>query len=355
VDYLASNRIAKFDDWLGQISRSEHPTLFFDHTLLPHNPLLYTTSGKRYRVSAHEPIPGVPHAASFADPWFVRQGQQRYLMQVELVDAMVGRMEARLKAQGLWNRATVVITADNGEGWGHLDSDPHRIDQRTLAQIVQTPLIFKAPGQRHGGYSDKRVRVTDLLPTLARLSHVKLGGVAGRSFLGPGADKIPAGPIRAYDDRGRVYHFTGRSLDRQIKADVAQRIAIFGQHTRDLFHIGPQPGLLGRPVSGLRVTEARNLRGTLGPQPQLQHVDRKAYVVPTHLVGSVQGKAARRGVPIAAAVNGTIAATGRMARVRGSAKIWVSLMIPESALRDGRNEVRLFLLRRDGLARIRLG
>ena len=355
VDYLASNRIAKFDDWLRQINRPTHPTLFFDHTLLPHNPLLYTPSGHRYRVGSHEPTPGFPHAASFADPWFVRQGQQRYLMQVELVDALVGRMEARLKAQGLWDRATVVITADNGEGWGHLDSDPHRIDKRTLAQIVQTPLIFKAPGQQHGGYSDKRVRVTDLLPTLARISHVKLGNVAGRSFLGRGANKIPAGPIRAFDDAGRVYRFTGDSLDRQIKADVDKRIAIFGQHTRDLFRIGPQPDLLGQPVSGQHVTEARGLRGTLGPEPQLQHVDKKAYIVPTHIVGTVQGKTARRGVPIAVAVNGTIAATGRMARVRGSSRIWVSLMIPESVLRDGRNDVRLFRLRGDGLSRIRLG
>lgn len=355
VNYLASNRIARFDEWLRQINRPQHPTLFFDHTLLPHNPLVYTPSGKRYRVGGHEPIPGFPHKPSFADPWFVRQGQQRYLMQVELADALVGRMEARLKAQGLWDRATVVVTADNGEGWGHLDSDPHRIDKRTLAQIVQTPLIFKAPGQRRGGYSDKRVRVVDLLPTLARLAHLPTGGMAGRSFLGPGASRIPAEPIRAFNDDGRVYRFTGRSLERQIRANVASRIAIFGQHTRNLFRIGPEPALLGQPVSGQKVGVARNLRGTLGPQPQLAHVERSGYIVPTHLVGSVRGKAARRGLPIAVAVNGTIAATGRTARLRGSSRNRVSLMIPESALQDGRNQVRLFLIRRGGLARVRLG
>src|SRR3954453_14956386 len=216
VDYLASDRVARFDAWLRELDRPRHPTLFFDHTLLPHNPLLYTPTGKRYRVGRHEPIHGLGHSPSFGGPWLVRQGQQRYLMQVELVDELVGRLMARLKATGLWNRATVVITADNGEGWGHLESDPHRIDRRTLAQIVQTPLILKTPGQRRGGYSDKRVRVVDLLPTIARLSHVPLGRVAGHSFLGAGASSIPAAPIRAYDDAGRVYQFTGPSLDRRI-------------------------------------------------------------------------------------------------------------------------------------------
>ena len=82
---------------------------------------------------------------------------------------------------------------------------------------------------------------------------------------------------------------------------------------------------------------------------------RRGPVVATHLVGTVQGRGARRGLPIAVAVNGTIAATGQTAQLRGSSRTWVSLMIPESSLRDGRNEVRLFVVRPDGLARVRLG
>jgi Sulfatase len=352
---LTHGRVARYEAWLRALRRTARPTLAFDHLLLPHGPQQFSPSGHRYRDRPGEAIPGLNGTPSFGDPWLVRQGEQRYLMQMELVDALVGRLEARLRAIGLWDRAVVVLTADNGEGWGHLGSDPHRIDRRTVSEIVQTPLILKQPGQRRGGYSDRRVRTIDLLPTLGRLAHVGVGRVAGRPFVGPGANRIPAAPIVALDDLGHRYELTPRAFAQGIRASIRRRIGVFGQHTRDLFAIGPSPGLLGRPVSALRVGSARGYGVGLEPRDALRHVSFRHSVVPSQLTGVLRGPRARRRMPFAIAVNGRIAATGRTARLAGSRRIWVSAMIPESSLRAGANTVEVFLLDGGTLRRVRGG
>ena len=51
---------------------------------------------------------------------------------------------------------------------------------------------------------------------------------------------------------------------------------------------------------------------------------------------------------VAVAVNGRIQATGRSFRLRGRPYEYYSLLMPEEALRPGRNEIELFEVRPDG-------
>jgi hypothetical protein len=347
-------RIARYRDWLGQIRPRSRPTFFFQHLLLPHGPAQYNPSGTRYNPYVHEEIPGLNQTPSFGDPWFVRQAWQRYQMQVLLVDRLVGELVARLKAQGLYDRSLIVVTADNGEGFGHAGSDPHRIDNRTAVEVAATPLIVKRPGQRTGAYVRRHVRTADVVPTLGRLAGVSVGPTAGRPFYGPGAGRIPSG-VAVRDDRGRVRRWSLGTYERLLRLAVRRRIAVFGEGAGGLtrlYRAGPQSGLVGRSAASLNALAAKGTSWKLSDPKRFRRVSPGGPFVPTHVIGTVKGLKA--GTPVAVAIDGVIAGTGRVAASKASRARWVSVLVPESALRAGDNAVSLYVLGGPGPRRVAL-
>ena len=90
----------------------------------------------------------------------------------------------RLRKKGIYDRALVVIPADNSESFLKLGHNRHIADAATAADIASTPLLIKLPGQHRGRYSDLHVRAIDLLPTIADALDVRIPWpVDGRSFL----------------------------------------------------------------------------------------------------------------------------------------------------------------------------
>jgi hypothetical protein len=80
----------------------------------------------------------------------------------------------------------------------------------------------------------------------------------------------------------------------------------------------------------------------------LRNVSRSHAILPTRLAGRLRGGPVGELRDVAAAVNGRIAAVGRSFRLNGRPTEFFSLMVPESALRAGRNSVRLLEVRSDG-------
>src|SRR4051812_25565597 len=74
---LASGRIQRFRNWVGLMTPQKRPTLWWTHLMLPHGPLQYGPSGRRYNPFPTEEIPGLNDWPSFGDAWFVRQAWQR--------------------------------------------------------------------------------------------------------------------------------------------------------------------------------------------------------------------------------------------------------------------------------------
>jgi len=124
--------------------------------------------------------------------WLVNQSYQRHLLQVGFTDRLLGWVLDRLRSTGLYDRSLIVVTADNGEGFGRLGNG-HEINRANAGDIALTPLIVKLPGQRTGRLLGRHVRTIDVLPTIARIAHVRLPrGVQGRSVFGPAARRIPS-------------------------------------------------------------------------------------------------------------------------------------------------------------------
>jgi Sulfatase len=107
-------RPARFADWLEAIDSSRRPTLYFKHVLLPHVPWEYLPDGRRYSTDPHGNIHDSTDERSFGDRWLLEQAYQRHLLQARYTDALLGALLDRLRDKGIYDRALVVITADNG-------------------------------------------------------------------------------------------------------------------------------------------------------------------------------------------------------------------------------------------------
>ena len=167
-----NNRPAQFDRLLDQIKRQRgRPGLFFLHTALPHIPWQYLPDGRQY-VNAGPDYPGLTNEEWSDDPFAWRLGMQRHLLQTAFADRMIGRLLARLKADGVYDRAMVVVTADHGVSFrrGQSRRGPNPVN---FSDIASVPLVIKYPDRQGGRVDDSLVRTIDIVPTIAAELGVK--------------------------------------------------------------------------------------------------------------------------------------------------------------------------------------
>ena len=128
----------------------------------------------------HTPYAPEPAFASYPDP---------YDGEVATADAIVGELLDGLKAQGVYDKAIVILLSDHGEGLRDHGEQEHGIF--LYREALQVPLILKLPGGRHAGAAvASPVALVDVLPTLLALAGAPVP---------PGIDGIP---LPAADDPG---------------------------------------------------------------------------------------------------------------------------------------------------------
>jgi hypothetical protein len=331
-------RPARFDQWLQTIDGKVDRTLYFKHVLLPHVPWQYLPSGQSYRRHAQEYIPGINGPPSFGDNWLLQQGYQRHVMQVGLVDTMIGQLVARLKQVGVYDKALIVITADNGESFLHPNHDRHVADAVTFTDIASTPLLIKLPNSDKGGYDDRHVRTFDIVPTVADAAGLEMPWkVDGHSVLEHG-DSSPVAVYREQGMKGRVFRTSLANYERARRAALRRKSQLF---SHGLYGIGPRPDLIGKPVDSLAGTLVP-AQATLNSElsEALETVDTKSSFIPANLAGRISGLP--RGIPLALALNGKVAAVGWTAQLKGDKAVYFSFFAPPEAFQDGRNSARVY-------------
>jgi hypothetical protein len=334
-------RPERFADWVASIDSSRAPTLYFKHLLLPHVPWEYLPDGRRYSTDPHGNVHGASDEHSFSDRWLLEQGYQRHLLQAGYTDTLLGALFDRLRERGIYDRALIVVTADNGESFLKSGHNRHIADSATAADIASTPLFIKLPGQRRGRYSDLHVRSVDLLPTLADALDVRIPWpIDGRSFLrsdyveDPQVVVFPQG-----DGPPPPVRMSLEQYERDAAATLAAKRRLFGH---GIYAVGPEPELVGRLAPVAPATSA--LRAQIDQPGRLANVDTRSTFVPSQITGRLTGAGARAGLPVAVAVNGRIAATGWSAQLSDDPGVILSFMVPPKVLRDGRNEARVYLI-----------
>ena len=103
------------------------PTLYFLHSLLPHEPYLLLPSGKFYGPTQN--LTGLLHGERWTtEALAVDLSYQRHLMQVRYADQLLGKLMERLRTVNIYEKSMLVVTADHGASFrpGDLFKKPTR-------------------------------------------------------------------------------------------------------------------------------------------------------------------------------------------------------------------------------------
>ena len=337
-----------FMEFVNGIDSTEQPTLYFLHNLLPHSRYEYLPSGKTYRTDRR--LYGLdPRGTWHDDEWVVLQAYQGHLLQVGFVDTLIGRLLARLKEVGLYDRSLIVVTADHGVSF-HVGDKRRTLTQTNFQDILPVPLLIKAPYQREGEINDRHVESTDILPTMADILGMDIPWpVDGHSALDPSvAEQRQKVIYSVYAKRKkRFLTFPATSLDARHVA-WERKLTLFGSGaiSEKLFKIGPYGDLVGRRVADVAVGGDAEVKLGLYLPTLFAHVQPNSAFVPAHIMGYVRsGWDVEAPLSLAVAINGTIRATTRTYTfpLAGKRKVW-SAVVEESSFHAGQNEVEVFVI-----------
>jgi len=336
---LNRGRPARFEEWIDAIEPGGRPSLNLKHTLLPHVPWQYLPSGRLYRRAPNDAIPGLSNEA-YEDQGQLNVLLQRHYLQTGFTDLLLRRLWDKLKRGGMWDDALIVVMADHGVAFPH-DRQRRRLTRETAAEIAPIPLLIKAPGQKRGKVDDAWVETIDILPTMFDIleldPRVRMDGESAFSEEVQNRDELRFLIRNTFE----VLRIPAPVFERERQAVVDRNLRLFGtgrEGPERIYRIGPNQELIGRPASAA----GDRLPVELSYASEYERVDPDSGYVPTHVVGRVQGDA-DPGRDIAVAVNGTIAAVGNTFTLAvGDEGELVSVMVPESAFREGRNEVEVF-------------
>ena len=323
-------RLALFEDFAAGLDGSPR-TLSYAHFMLPHLPWELLPSGRRYDDGD---VPGFEVTRWAENRFLVEQGYQRYLLQLGFADRLLGRLLNRLRATGLYDRALVIVTADHGASFQPGDRRRAFVESN-LEDVVFVPLLVKSPGQTERRTVDDPVQTVDILPTVAETLGARVPWkVDGESLFEPR-------PRERYTFVGDDGRFTADPAALAARRDeaVQRQERLFG---RGLYRIGPNAELVGKRVGELDVSSSGTASADLAQADELRAVDPSSGYVPARLTGVISG-AGTAGRHLAVAVGGTIAAVAESYELAGAERF--SVLVPESALTQGANQVELFWVR----------
>lgn len=343
-----NQRTEQFDHFLDCLQPSRRPMLYFTHLALPHLPWCFLPSGKQYKeygdIVRDRPNQPLCYGAFGkdetwgADDLAIAQSYQRYLLQVGYVDHSVGRLVARLKESGLYDKCLLILVADHGVSFRQ-NLSRRAASGGNLADIMSVPLLIKRPGEHEGTISDRNVETIDVLPTIADVLGLKL------PYQPDGASAFSPEPERAekvfYNDKEQLRE--DASFESKY-ATLQEMLARFGTGATPeaLYRIGPNAGLLGRNLDELDTTAKTDVQLRL-EYPASFRVDESSPLLPCLLEGKLQAPAGDQPVELAIAVNGVIRAVTRTYALPDLKDTWTAI-VPETALLPGENDVQIFVV-----------
>jgi hypothetical protein len=362
---LAGNgRPARLHAWIGSMHKRAQPTLYVQHALFPHEPWLYLPSGRQSRPSGEDPIKGVNKPGGFDDPVLTLHARQRHLLQAGFVDRQIGLLLDRLRRTGLLDEALLVVVADHGYAFEVGVKERRQVSESNIDEIAPVPMFVKAPGQRGGRIDDSFVRNLDVMPTIADLLNVKIGHRTDGHSAFSAASRARTEVSMPKRDFSRVVSIDGGELVRRRQANRqrwaqlygtgALSTVLYGDPWASVYRIGPNQDLLGQRVGSLAIAKAApGVGAVMANAGLLDSVGDDEPIVPTRVTGHIEGSGTNAIRELAVSVNGRIAAVGRSFRLSPRRPEFFSLLVPEDALREGANDVRLYEVR-DGARLVQL-
>jgi hypothetical protein len=346
---------ARFASWLQRIDADESaPQLSFLHLLAPHRPWRLDAQGNAYVSTESEPT-GLGRYAWLERPGAVITQRQRHLEMTRYVDSLVTALQRRLTQLGIWDSATVVVTADHGIGL-QAGAPLRYYDDRVAAQVIGVPLFVHAPTMVDGAIVAMPAQTIDVVPTVAAALGVQIPwSVDGRDLHHPPSNRTrhvfeiqePA------DSRGnRDYRLiavdVSSHLEDQLSAARMWRAAEGG--ALGSWMIGPRAELLGRRASDFEIDEsAPTVLTTSDKSVGGQSATNGSGATRALLVGELEGNV-EPGTTLVIAVEGVVVSTATIDDDDG--RLVVSAFIPPARLQRSGLDIDYYVDRGDHLATV---
>lgn len=331
ADIVAPASMPRADEFIRSITPSNGSRLDYGHIMLPHQPWDYV--GPRGLVTPR----GEKFYGKWPDAAIATTAKQQHLLTLQSADTTLGRIVARLKRIGEYERSILLVTADHGASF--VPGEPNRTaTRRNFPDIVWTPLFIKNAGQTEGSVTDRPVDSIDVLPTLRALLELPADpDLPGRSLTLPPDGPRPRVKVATTDDGGPGTTLTF-DRDAGFRAVIGSRGWPGDPADPDrLLGVGPYAGIVGRPVSSFPTTDAP--AGRIPPR-LVRRVDPTAAEQPwLGLRGRPFGPGVRH---VAVAVNGRIAGLGLVPESPRGRRVGVDITLDPTAFAAGTNEVRTF-------------
>jgi hypothetical protein len=338
---LRYDQVRRADTFMRSINVGDRqPTLYFLHLLLPHSPWKYLPDGRVYNSGSQK----VPELDRGVWPTAVQQvNQQRQLVQLAYTDRLVGKLIDRLKQQGLWDKALVLMTADHGVGFVP-GNTTRGLGSRNAPGLMWVPMFIKAPHQTQGRIDDRNWEHVDLLPTLADMVGLSIPWkVDGFSQVGP--------PRRQRTDK-TFYNHPGDLLIRpgppnfqKVLEGVTDTLVRahqngergfyqFGAYADWIYKSPREIGQVGGSPVAVKITDW-DLFDTIDPD---------SPVVPSLVAGKVTSGTPPAGSVMVIAVNGRIGATpGFYSQELDAPAAWFVGLVPDFLYKAGPGQPQLQL------------
>ncbi len=328
-------------DWVQRlingIDSDAPPTLHYAHLEAPHVPWKTNPTGTHYqRPEEYTEVEGVEGDGRWStDPRPALIGFQRHLFQTGFLDAVLGRLFARLDETGSWDRALVVVVADHGASFvpGEHRRWPYEDNRDDLYRV---PLFIKYPGQDEGRTVDTPVYGIDILPTIVDALGIDTDWeFDGVSLLDVGERHRPHQAIWWCCSRDGASTELGVLFDQVARnhtwvPDQTSWQAVAGA--------GPHSALVGEDAGSLQVIESESVKWSLDLGSALSQVDRDEGIVQTFLTGRMELPASDVEDELLVVVSGHVAGTGYLLRDSATGGV-LRALISEDLVEDGRNEV----------------
>jgi Sulfatase len=269
----------------------------------------------------------------------LQQAYQRHLLQAGFADRLLGTLMRRLHEKDLYDRALIIVTADNGESFLHRRANRHLATPDTVEDIADTPLFIKRPFEHAGRISNRHVRTEDILPSVADVLGIHMPWHVDGSSVFDSSAQIPSN-VDVFMRSGRRLTLSFPEFRRRIRAAVARKIHLFGEHGRPpgLFGIGPHPELIGQPVTAV---PRAHVSADINDAGAYSSVHLRSDFLPAQLSGTIRDPRGSDVRDLAAVLNGRIIAVGQSFTLAGNDAETFSIMLPEGAFREGHNRVEL--------------
>lgn len=156
------DRLNDFLAWMPAVKPER--TLVYFHELNPHSPYMMTADGE---IVDRSPSQFEPKQAGNEE--LLQELRQHYREQIVFTDKEVGRLVARLKELGWYEKSLFILVGDHGVSY--TSDKPGRFlhDGADPDPVLRIPLFIKLPFEKQGAVSDADVQHVDILPTVAAL------------------------------------------------------------------------------------------------------------------------------------------------------------------------------------------